>query len=163
MPNESRFLQMAEKTQTKHFLRIFNTAIDGGLPISRSLLKIRGLGDNFIKVMCDVLAIDPKTPAGTLSEANTKKIEEFVANPPKTIPVWMLNRQKDFETGKNEHLVLAGLKLRKDFDIKRLRRIKTYKGVRHSAGLPVRGQSTKAHFRKKGRAVGVKKPKKRGK
>jgi len=154
---------MTDKTPTKHFLRIFNTAIDGSLPISRSILKIKGIGINFSKVMCDYLKIDPTTLAGELSDVDTKRIEEFVANPPEVIPGWMLNRRKDFETGENSHLVLAQLKLRKDFDIKRLRRIKSYIGMRHAAGLPVRGQSTKAHFRKKGSAQGVKKPKKRGK
>jgi small subunit ribosomal protein S13 len=38
--------------------------------------------------------------------------------------------------------------LRKEFDIKRLKKIKAYRGVRHSAHLPVRGQRTKANFRK---------------
>ena len=152
---------MAEKQEIKPFLRIFSTAINGNLPISRSLLKIKGLGKNFTRVMCKKLNINPNKLAGTLSDEEVKKMEGFVANP-KELPVWMLNRQKDFESGKDEHLVLANLKLRKDFDLKRLRRIKSYIGMRHASGLPVRGQSTKAHFRK-GSALGVKKPKKRGK
>ncbi|MDP2973690.1 MAG: 30S ribosomal protein S13, partial [Candidatus Diapherotrites archaeon] len=36
------------------------------------------------------------------------------------------------------------------------KKIKCYKGIRHAAGLPVRGQNTKAHFRH-GKSVGVKK------
>jgi len=38
--------------------------------------------------------------------------------------------------------------LRREFDIKRLRKIKSYKGIRHAVGLPVRGQRTKANFRR---------------
>ncbi len=40
------------------------------------------------------------------------------------------------------------LKLRKEFDLKRMKKIKSYKGVRHIVGLPVRGQRTKANFRR---------------
>ena len=42
---------------------------------------------------------------------------------------------------------------------KRLQMIKSYKGMRHAAGLPVRGQRTKSNFRKnKGKgSLGVKK------
>lgn len=155
---------MAEKVHTKQFLRIFNTAVDGELPISRSLLKIKGLGINFVDAMCVLLRIDVKTPGAKLSTDQVKKIEEFVKDPVKFgMPEWMFNRQKDFETGKFEHLISADLKLRKEFDIKRLRRIKSYVGMRHSFGLPVRGQRTRGHFRKSGKSMGVKKPKKRGK
>jgi small subunit ribosomal protein S13 len=45
----------------------------------------------------------------------------------------------------------------KDNDIKLMRKIKSYKGTRHSAGQPVRGQRTKSNFRKsKGKVMGVK-------
>jgi small subunit ribosomal protein S13 len=41
-------------------------------------------------------------------------------------------------------------------DIKNLRKMKCYRGVRHSLGLPVRGQKTRSNFRK-GKTVGVRK------
>ncbi|MCX8147635.1 MAG: 30S ribosomal protein S13, partial [Candidatus Woesearchaeota archaeon] len=42
-------------------------------------------------------------------------------------------------------------------DIKRLKIIKCYRGIRHIEGLPVRGQRTKSNFRKnKGKVMGVK-------
>jgi small subunit ribosomal protein S13 len=74
----------------------------------------------------------------------------------------MKNRQKDFDEGEDKHISASDLRLRKDFDVKRLRKIKAYRGIRHAAGLPVRGQRTKANFRKnrkKSGAVGVKKKK----
>ena len=51
------------------------------------------------------------------------------------------------------------LDIKKEFDIKRLREIKSYRGIRHSAKLPSRGQRTRSHFRKKGIAMGVKRKK----
>jgi len=151
---------MAEKTPTKQFLRIFSTAVEGNLPVVRSLLKIKGIGKTFSLAMCRALKLDPKTLSGDLTDVETKKIEQFVASP--QLPTCMLNRRIDFETGKNKHLILANLKLKEENDIKRLKRIKAYKGVRHTLHLPVRGQRTRAHFRK-GSALGVKRPKKRGK
>ena len=51
--------------------------------------------------------------------------------------------------------------LKKDFDIKRLKKIKSYKGFRHSSKLPLRGQRTKGNFRKnRAKSVGIKKKKK---
>ena len=64
----------------------------------------------------------------------------------------------DFETGEDKHLIGADLELRKEFDIKRLKKIKTYKGYRHGAKLPLRGQRTKGNFRRnKAKGVGIKK------
>jgi len=50
------------------------------------------------------------------------------------------------------------LELSTEFDIKRLRKIKSYRGIRHMAGLPLRGQRTKSNFRKNRRkGAGIKK------
>ena len=64
------------------------------------------------------------------------------------IPDYMKNRRLDRETGKTAHLYGTDLDIARDFDIKRLKKIKAYKGIRHAAGQPVRGQRTKSHFRK---------------
>jgi small subunit ribosomal protein S13 len=53
-------------------------------------------------------------------------------------------------------LIGPDLALRTKADIDFVREIRTWKGVRHSLGLKVRGQRTKSTGRK-GRAVGVKK------
>jgi small subunit ribosomal protein S13 len=73
------------------------------------------------------------------------------------IPSFLKNRQKDFTTGKDEHLFGPDLTLKGEFDIKRLRKIKSYKGIRHTNKLPVRGQRTKSHFRKNKKKAGGKK------
>ena len=67
----------------------------------------------------------------------------------------MKNRQKDFDNGEDVHLNGADLKLKKEFDIKRLRKIKSYRGIRHGAGLPTRGQRTKGNFRKNRKKSGA--------
>ena len=89
-----------------------------------------------------------------------KKIEDILTNPTNYgFPNWLLNRRKDPEDGASKHIISTDLSFTQDNDIKLLRKIKSYKGVRHSLGLPTRGQRTKANFRKnKGKVhLGVKK------
>ena len=74
------------------------------------------------------------------------------------LPKYLLNRQNDFETGKEDHLLGANLELKTEFDIKRLRKIKSYRGLRHALNLPLRGQRTKSNFRRNRRkGAGIKK------
>ena len=57
----------------------------------------------------------------------------------------------------------SDLELARDFDIKRLKKIKSYRGIRHVAGLPTKGQRTRANFRKnKKKGAGIKKKSKKG-
>ena len=91
--------------------------------------------------------------------ADLKKVEEVILNPLKhDIPTWMFNRRKDYDTGNDKHILTSDLKLQKDNDIKRLKKIKAYRGIRHATGQPVRGQRTRSNFRR-GSAIGVNKKK----
>ena len=138
-------------------IRVANTDLNGDKNIFIALKKIKGVGFMFSNAICNSLGLDKRRKVGTLDEKEVKAIEALIETP-KRFPSWMLNRRKDYDTGEDLHIVGSRLKLRKEFDIKRLKKIKSYKGMRHAFGLPVRGQRTRAHFRK-GRAVGVQKKK----
>jgi len=97
------------------------------------------------------------TKTNEISQDQIKQIESLIKEP-KGIESYLLNRRNDYDTGADKHLSTTDIKFRKDFDIKRLQKIKSYRGLRHAVGLPVRGQRTKGHFRK-GKAVGVSKKK----
>jgi small subunit ribosomal protein S13 len=71
----------------------------------------------------------------------------------------MRNRPADPETGESGHFLGTDLEMKRDFDIKRLKEMKAYRGARHAAKQPVRGQRTRSHFRKKSMAAGMKKKK----
>jgi len=73
---------------------------------------------------------------------------------PSSLPGWLLNRRKDYETGEDTHVTTAKLRLSYEFDLKRLKKVKSYRGLRHAWGLPVRGQRTRSNFRH-GKSVGV--------
>lgn len=109
---------------------------------------------NFI---CKVANIDPARKSGTLSNEEVARISQIIENPFKyDMPVWLCNRKRDPETGKDQHLILGDLQFSRETDIKMMKKMKCYKGVRHILGQPVRGQSTKSNFRKnKGRVTGV--------
>lgn len=149
---------MTEKTPGfKQIVRIAETDVPGGRSMLMALKQIKGVGFSVANAVCNALNIDKEKKIGDMTDPEIREAEKLVKNPDK-LPKWMYNRRKDIETGEDKHLIGTGLKLSKDFDIKRLKKIKSYKGMRHTAGLPVRGQRTKGHFRR-GKTVGVKKSK----
>lgn len=148
-----------QKQELKYFVRIANTDLDGNKPIQNAIAKIKGIGFMLAHAILDVAKIDGKKKAGYLPESDVSKIDEILKDPLKFgIPVWMLNRRKDPEDGSDRHLVGTNLAFIQDNDIKMMKKVKSYRGIRHSFGLPVRGQRTRSNFRKnKGKVMGVKK------
>jgi small subunit ribosomal protein S13 len=148
------------KPDERLIVRVAGVDLNGRLPIQRSLTKIKGIGIRMAKSMAvafeKVSGISPLQRTGALNEEQTKKLEEVVLHPEKFgVPAWQLNRQKDFYTGLSTHLVMADLDLALREDLSRLKEIKSYRGLRHQWGLPVRGQRTKSTHRGKGGVVGV--------
>jgi len=141
-------------------IRILSTDIPGDMNIYAGLTRIKGVSWSFSNAVCNILRINKNKKISELNEEEIKKISEFIRNP--KMPDFVLNRRKDFESGGSGHLIGSDLDLVKEFDIKRLKKIKSYRGIRHILGQPVRGQRTKSHFRKN-RAVGVMGKAKRGK
>jgi len=142
-----------EKTEQARILRIMQTDISGEKQLYAGLTKIKGVSWSFANALCNKLGLDKKRRIDSLGEEEIKKIEEFIKNP--ELPDFLLNRRKDFDTGEDVHLIGSDLELRKEFDIKKLKKIRSYRGLRHALGQPVRGQRTRAHFREKGKSVGV--------
>ena len=139
--------------ETGKIVRILQTDIPGETQVYVGLTKIKGVSWSFSNALCYKLGIDKRKIVSSLSEDEIKKIEEFIKNP--SLPAFLLNRRKDLESGENKHLITTDLDLRKDFDIKRLKKIRSYRGLRHATGQPTRGQRTKSHFRQKGKSMGV--------
>ena len=143
----------------KHIVRIANTDLNGNKKILYAMKKIKGVDVMYANMALAVAGVDKERKAGDLDGEELKRIDEALQNPSKfDAPEWILNRRKDFETGKDTHLMGADLTFTKDNDLKRMKKTKSYKGLRHQWGLTVRGQRTKANFRKqKGKGLGVKK------
>jgi len=145
------------KEETR-IVRILSRDIEGGMTIYAGLTKIKGVSWTLSNAVCKKLNIDKKRKIGSLTIDEVKKISNFLKNP--DVPSYLINRRKDFETGEDKHLTGSDLELRKEFDIKRLKKIKSYRGFRHMSNLPVRGQRTRSHFRRnRAKGSGIKKKK----
>jgi len=138
-------------------IRILQTDIPGNKQVLVGLTYIKGVSWSICNALCKILKIDGKRKIADLTEKEIETITEFLKNP-KNLPKFLLNRRKDFETGEDAHLIGTELDMKKEFDIRRLKKIRSYRGLRHAFGHPTRGQRTRANFRsKKGKtAVGVK-------
>jgi small subunit ribosomal protein S13 len=135
--------------ELKHFVRILNTDLKGDKQVLYALTKIKGVSVMFANAICKKTGIAENKKAGYLSDKEVHAIENVITNPLNAgFPVWMLNRRADPETGVDHHIITSTLDFTQDMDIKKMKKIRSYKGVRHQLGQPVRGQKTKAHFRK---------------
>lgn len=135
-------------------VRIFGYDVPGSKNIYTGLTRIKGISWSISNVACLKLKIPRSKKVSELTNDEIAKIEDFLKN----IPIYdfMKNRRNDHE-GQTNHFYGADLDMKKEFDIRRLREIKSYKGIRHAAKLPVRGQRTRSHFRTKKVVGGIKK------
>lgn len=106
--------------------RLMGVDIPNDKQIQYSLTYLYGLGLFRAREVCQRLGIDPTTPAGEITD------EQIVAISA------MLER---------EYSVEGPLRRQITQNINRLREVKSYRGIRHRVGLPVRGQRTKTNAR----------------
>jgi len=141
----------------QHIIRFAGTDLEGTQPVTYALTSIKGVGIKLANAVIEKSGISPEARMGFLSSADVEKIEDIITNPVKYgIPIWLLNRRKDLETGEDIHLLGSDLVLQTKNDIDQMKKTRSWKGFRHSYGLKVRGQRTKTTGRK-GKAIGVKK------
>lgn len=141
--------------RARSLIRISGTDLDGEKKLVIGLTKIKGVNHTLGLAICRVTKIDPNKKLKDLADKEITSIEGVIKDPIGAgIPVRMVNRRRDIETGKDMHISSQDVKVSERFDIKRLIDKRSYKGVRHMLGLPVRGQRTKSSFRK-GKTMGV--------
>ncbi len=144
-------------SEFRHLIRIAGKDIDGKKKAAVALADLKGVGVNLSSMMLHSLNIDSRLRLGALNEDQISKIEASLKNLDKLgIPSWALNRRKDIDTGSDTHFVGADLQMSLRRDSDREKGVMSWRGVRYSLGLKVRGQRTRCTGRK-GRSVGVKK------
>ncbi|MFC1727873.1 30S ribosomal protein S13 [Nanoarchaeota archaeon] len=145
------------KEEFKHIVRVVNTDLDGNKPILLALRKIKGVSFMISSAVCSLTNVSGDKKTGVLSDSEVTKLNDVLKDIEKSVPSWLLNRRKDYETGENKHLLTGDLTFGVENDIRRMKKIKSYKGIRHMFSLPVRGQKMRSNFRKnKGKVTGVK-------
>ena len=115
--------------------RIASVTIPNDKVVWIALTYVYGIGRTTSKAILAEAKVEPTTRVKDLTEAEVQKINDLV--------------------GKNA-TVEGDLKRLVTNNIKRLKDINSYKGVRHKAGLPVNGQRTRTNARtRKGKAIAV--------
>ena len=135
-------------------VRIFGQDVPGDKNIYTGLTRIKGVSWAVSNALCLHLKMDKRKKISELNKESIALIEKAL----KTIslPAFLSNRRADPETGESKHLLTNDLDVQKEFDIKKMKNMRSYRGIRHGLGQPVRGQRTRSHFRKKGGSTGIK-------
>ncbi len=118
--------------------RLLGVDIPNNKRAEYALQYIYGIGPARAKIICEEVGITPETRAQDLSEEQLNKIANVITE-----------RQFKFE---------GDLRREISGNLKRLAAVKSYRGLRHTKGLPVRGQRTSTNARtRKGakKTVGV--------
>lgn len=149
--------QFRQEEDSEVLVRIAGQDIKGSKKIFVGLTKVKGVSWSIANILCKTMKIDKNKRIGELSKDEVENIEKELKT--LKVPKYLKNRPIDPATGEDKHLLSVELDMAKEFDIKRMKQIKSYKGNRHTFKLPVRGQRTRSNFRKSGVAMGVKKAK----
>jgi small subunit ribosomal protein S13 len=144
----------AEEDDFKYIVRIAATDVDGAKPVRYALTQVKGVGDTLAHIIAREADVDETVKIGNLPDKQIEQLNDLVVNTADVVPPWMRNRQRDIETGEDKHLIGPEIDMTRRDDINRLKKIKSYRGLRHEKGLPVRGQRTRGNKRS-GLAVGV--------
>jgi len=144
-------------------VRVAGKDMDGALTMPRALAKVKGIGHNMASALSlkaeEKLGINKMTTIGSLSEEQIVQVEALIKDPLAVgIPWYLLNRNKDMETGRNIHVVSNDLTFATRQDVSRDVANGTWRGFRHQYGQKVRGQHTRSTGRT-GVTVGVTKSK----
>ena len=127
-----------------HILRVMNTNIDGKTKVLYAITKITGVGRRFAQIVCRKAEVDVTKRAGELSQDEVERLITVIQNPQQfKIKEYLLNRRKDFKTGKSYQVVSNNMPAAMRDDLERLKKARVHRGLRHYWGLRVRGQHTK--------------------
>jgi small subunit ribosomal protein S13 len=115
--------------------RIANVTIPTEKQVQISLTYIYGIGPKHAASILEATKIEPTTRVKDLTEAELKKIRDEV--------------DSNYVVEGDLQRVVAG-------NVKRLKDIQAYRGLRHKNGLPSRGQRTRTNGRtRRGKRVAV--------
>jgi len=164
-PKEEKPKAVAKKPEkseggtARGIVRIAGRDVPGGRPLKRALLSVRGISHTLSRIVSAViereLGFKPTMKVGELSDEQIEKIDKILYSiQDYNVPPHVLNRNGDFDSGKNVHVIMNDLAFAMSQDLDREKKLYTWKGYRHAYGKKVRGQRTRNTGRK-GMALGV--------
>ena len=115
--------------------RISGVVIPTEKQVQVALTYVYGIGPKHAKDILEAAKVDPTTRVKDLTETEEQAIRDVI--------------DQNYTVEGDLHRLVTN-------NIKRLKDINAYRGVRHKSGLPVRGQRTRTNARtRKGKAVAV--------
>ena len=115
--------------------RIAGVVIPAEKQVHIALTYIYGIGKKHSRDILAAAKVEPTTRVKDLTEAEEQKLRDIIDS---------------------EYTVEGDLQRLVTNNIKRLKDVNAYRGLRHKAGLPTRGQRTRTNARtRKGKAVAV--------
>ena len=115
--------------------RIAGVVIPAEKQVQIALTYVFGVGPKFARDILAAAKVEPTTRVKDLTEAEEQRLREVIDS---------------------NYTVEGDLQRLVTNNIKRLKDINAYRGLRHKAGLPVNGQRTRTNARtRKGRAIAV--------
>ena len=142
------------KADFKYIVRLANTDLTGARSVAYALTGIKGMGVRMAEVVADLAEVPRGERLGNLEEPQIERIRNVLVTVADNVPLWMVNRSHDFDTGNDLHLFGSDVDLLRRDDINRMKMIRSYRGIRHEQGQKVRGQRTRSNGRT-GLTVGV--------
>lgn len=106
--------------------RIAGVTIPTDKQVQIALTYIYGIGPHYAAKILDAVKVEPTARVKDLGEAELQRIREEISN---------------------NYTVEGELQRIVTTNIKRLKEIKAYRGLRHTAGLPSHGQRTRTNAR----------------
>ncbi|MFZ2560096.1 MAG: 30S ribosomal protein S13 [Candidatus Nanoperiomorbaceae bacterium] len=115
--------------------RFANVEVPADKQIQVALTYVYGIGPKIARDIVHAAKVEPTTRTKDLTEAEEKKLRSII--------------DANYDTE-------GDLRRRVSNNIKRLKDIKSYRGIRHGLNLPVRGQRTRTNGRtKRGKRVAI--------
>jgi small subunit ribosomal protein S13 len=142
----------------KYIVRIAQTDLDGKKNVQYALTGLKGVGIRTARILTQRVNVNPNDTMGYLDDEQVERLRGSVAAFNKNIPPWMFNYRKSPTTGEDQHLLGPQLDLMLREDLNRMKKTRSYTGIRHERGHKVRGQRTKSTGRR-GATVGVQRKK----
>jgi small subunit ribosomal protein S13 len=140
--------------EIRHIVRIANSDLEGKRSVQYGLTGIKGISRRTAKIITVNAGVDPKAILGYTSDAEIERLQSSVDSISSILPVWMVNKQNEIMSGEDRHLIGTDVLLGLNEDLNLMKKMRSYKGVRHERGLRVRGQRSRSTGRR-GRTVGV--------
>lgn len=148
-----------QEEEIKGIVRLVGRDLEGTRPTQAAITSLKGIAPSMARAVVKTAGLKGNRKIGTLTDDEIDKLNEVLQDPiDHGVPTWMVNRRKDYETGKNQHLLGGDIEMAEREDISREKDIRSRTGIRHQRGLPVRGQRTKSTGRQ-GMTVGVEREK----